>query len=243
MGKWKEWEASTYLLVWVYVNGGKRKEKGDKLDGADRGVPTWAFGRALRPKQRGYFHRGILGPCYSKCGTGTHSIRLSEKQIDPPKASWMAICILTRSQVIYRHIEVWKVLPFKLGYLSTSQRVRKSNFSPVCPEHCPGWDTKYRRGPAGALHSMEGGVAVRAQALSDVLDSGSQWKGLRESVQGFFWEQVWDMLRGPKNDIEVWRKGGGSCITQRPSLCYYCQQGHFIVVGWKGLGKTGGMCS
>lgn len=65
---------------------------------------------------------------------------------------------------------------------------------------------------------MEGGMAVRAQSLSDVLDSGSQWKGLRESVQRFFWEQTWDMLRGPKNDIEIWRKGG-CLILHRGLLC------------------------
>lgn len=151
MGKWKEWEASTYLLIWVYVNGGKRKEKGDKLDGGDRIVPTWSFSRALRPKQRGYFHRGILGPCCSKCGTGASSLSLSGKNIDPPKASWMAICILTRPQVIYRYIEVWEVLALNLGYLSTSQRVRKSNFSHFCLEHCPRLGHKVQKGPNWSL--------------------------------------------------------------------------------------------
>lgn len=67
------------------------KEKGDKLDGEDRVASTWSSGGA----QGGYFHRGILGPCYSKRGTGASSISLTGEHRGPPGTLGMESCILT----------------------------------------------------------------------------------------------------------------------------------------------------
>lgn len=49
------------------------------------------------------------------------------------------------------HTDVWEVLPLNPGYLSTSQRVRKSSVSHVCPEHCPRLGHGVQKGTAWCL--------------------------------------------------------------------------------------------
>lgn len=58
LGKLKEWVVSRYVFVLVYLNRGKRREKGDKCDEEDRGGYIWFLGRVLRFKWRGCFYKG-----------------------------------------------------------------------------------------------------------------------------------------------------------------------------------------
>lgn len=99
------------------------------------------MGRVLRPKQRGYFHRGTLGPHCSEPGAGYGSISITWEHLDPRPTQDLASgdLRLNKIWVICVHTEVWEVPLWKTQHIQARLREQKRAASPhVCLEHCPG---------------------------------------------------------------------------------------------------------
>lgn len=208
MGKLREWVAFRHQSVRVYLNRGKWREKEDKLDGEYRGIHLDSFlGRALRPKQSHYSHRGFLESGYSKPVLGPAA------SVSP--GAFRSTQDLMNKDLHFNKVPgdlcaLWSLGSTALGdpwYPSTSQRVRKSSIPLYLPRELLWVGTQYWKGPMGPWIFMKG-----EKQVEHILPAIFRWwkpikRTKRKMCSDYFKRNMRDARRSQKSYWSL-EKGG-----------------------------------